>query len=243
MSTFKYNTLDTTIRRALIGFDADNKKLYLKTFVDARRWYENDYNTIEKAYGHRTTKLVVEIDRTAALPDDYVEWSMVGLRRGERIHNLLHNPALVAVPVLDHPNGPSIQAPVYEYQYTNCLENLGVDCLTGYGYPALRLGEFTVQRAERQLLVSSQISPGQELYLHYLSDDAPCGTSTIIHPLAESWLEFYLKTFLFEKSDPGLSAKYETRTERARLDYLQKRSSFQLEDVCAAMRNTLARHG
>jgi hypothetical protein len=244
MSTFNYSTLDTTIRRALISDDAENKTPYLKAFTHARRWYENEYaGAVEKAYGHRTVKLVVEVDRTAALPDDYVEWSMVGLRRGEHVHNLLYNPALVAVPVLDGPNGPSIQAPAYEYQYTNCLEAFGVDCLTGYGYPALRPGEFTVQRAERQLLVSSQISPGTQLLLHYLSDDAPCGQSTIIHPLAESWLEFYILDYLNRKRAPGLAATYRADCERARLDYLQKRSPFQLDDIYAAMRNILARHG
>jgi len=256
MSEFKFSTLDAAIRRALLGDDADNKKLYARAFVHARNWYEVEYPTSgEKSYGYRTEQLRVEVDRTAALPDDYVEWSMVGIRRGEQVYNLLHNPALVVMPerpapapvalpqLFAEPTAPVMvpePAPIYEYCYTNWLENQGVD-VVGYGYPSMRQGEFTVQRAERQLLLSSAISPGDVLLLHYLSTDAPAGQSTPIHPLAINWCQYWIKSFLLEKTNPGLAATYTQRAASARMDYMQMRSPFQIEDIYAAMRNTLAR--
>jgi len=251
MSEFQYSTLDTTIRRALLADEAENKAPYVRAFVHARRWYENDYvGAVEKAYGHRTVQLLVETDRTAALPADYVDYSMIGLRAGEQVRNLLHNPALVPLPLGESANSLVAQAQAqaqalagpYQYTYTNWLENTGVDYCVGYGYPAVRAGEFTVQRAERQLLLSSQVSPGAVLLLDYLSDDAPVGGQTLIHPQAESWLEFYLLDHLNRRRNPTLAAGYRADAENASRLYLQKRSPFQLEDVYAAMRNVLARH-
>lgn len=238
----QYSTLDTTIRRALGGEGDENKDRYVRAFIHARRWFEGEYVSLDKAYGSKSVRLEVGADRVVQLPDDYVEWNMVGIRHGETVHNLLHNPRLVAVPV-DEPataahDGTSVPLPDYGY----CYHGLGADGVDvwGYGRPTMREGEFTIDRAARLLRVSSVISPGQELVMSYVSDAAPCGEQTLIHPFAEPWLEFYILHFLHKSKNPMLAADYKRDAERARTDYLVKRTPWQMDDLYAAMRNTLA---
>jgi len=245
MST-SYSTLDTAIRRATLGEGDEDKRRYVRGWVHARRWYESEYTGgVEKAYGNKSIRLEVGPDRAVDLPSDYVEYNMVGIRRGEQVHNLLHNPQLVAIPedAQETPLSGGVQVGTSEVRaYTYCYAGLllnGAD-VVGYGRPSFRPGEFSIDRATRTLLVSSVISAGQELYLSYLSDDTPTCEASLIHPLAEPWLEFYILHFLHKKTDPRLAADYWRDAERARSDYLLKRTSFQLDDLYAAMRNRLA---
>jgi len=236
--TASYSTLDTTIRRGLLGEGDEDKGRYVRAFIHARRWYEVEYTGgVEKGYGHKSVPLEVGPDRVVDLPADYVEYQMLGIRRGEQVHNLLHNPRLVPVPLAEQ--GAASAAPAYTYPYVGLRDN-GVDLL-GYGYPSGRQGEFSIDRAARTLLVSSAISPGQELYLSYLSDSEAACESSLIHPLAEAWLEFYVLHFLHKKNNPGLAADYKRDAEGARSDYLIKRASLQLGDVDAVLRAHMAR--
>lgn len=240
-----YSTIDTTLRRATLGEGDEDKRRYVRGFVHARRWYESEYaGGLEKAYGSQAARLLVGPDRVVDLPADYVDYHMVGIRYGEQVVNLLHNPALVPLPPRQQATaataalGAVPQVPDYSYPYAGLGLN-GTD-VVGYGYPLARPGEFSIDRASRTLLVSSQISGGQELYLSYLSDAAPCGVDTLIHPLAEPWLEFYILHFLHKKTNPALAADYKRDAEQARREYLLKRAPLQLDDLYAAMRNTLA---
>lgn len=236
-----FSTIDTTIRRALLGEGDESKARYVSAFVHARRWFESEYaGGVEKAYGNKTVPLEVGPDRVVDLPSDYVEWNMIGIRRGEQLYNLAHNPRLVQIPEAEaRPTAGLNELDAFSYAYHG-LGADGVDVVTGYGRPTMRPGEFSIDRASRTLLVSSAISGGQELYLSYLSDEAACNGETLIHQLAEPWLEFYVLHFLHKRKNPGLAADYWRDAERSRSEYLLKRTPWGPEDLYTAMRNTLA---
>lgn len=239
----QYSTIDKVIQRALLGRGDENLRYYGQALVHARRLYETEYiGSAEGSYGHQTARLEVQPDRTVDLPRDYVEYSMLGVRHGEQLVNLLHNSRLVAVPErAPQPYVEGEQSPLYSYTYTG-LVNDGVDGpLVGYGYPSVRQGEFTIDLASHQIVVSSQVSPGTVLYLHYVSNNASPGKATPIHPLAVAWFEFYILDYLYRRREPGLAAQYRQDAEQARKLYLNQRGTFQLETVFAAMRNSLAR--
>ena len=242
MGNEQYSTIDKVIQRALLGRGDENLRYYAQALVHARRLYETEYvGTAEAAYGHRTARLEVQSDRTVELPRDYVEWSMLGVRHGEQLVNLLHNPRLVALPErlpAAHLSEEDAH-PLYTYTYTGLVHD-GVDGpLIGRGYPLVREGEFSIHLVEREIVLSSRISPGAVLYLHYVSNDAPMGKATPIHPLAVAWFEFYILDYLHRRREPGLADRYRRDAENARSLYLQQRGTFQLETLFAAMRNTV----
>lgn len=139
-----------------------------------------------------TVEIMLQSDRSAKLPDDFLDWLVVGQRQGDSVVNLCFNERVTRLPPVTESDAPDttdtpvalLKVPYDGYLYGE---------LYGYGggeYPA---NEFVIDKDLGVLYTNSEVQPGP-LYLQYIfNPDKP----NIATPIAidymmplEYWLEW-----------------------------------------------------
>lgn len=240
MPKLPHTTLDKIIRDALGWFGDDTGRAYTRALRYAhafRREYIADGGT-----ELRTAELLVLSDRTAVLPDDYVEWGHLGLQLPgwPCTKNVLYNPRLPAPHAAQVP-GPGLAATAPEapagfglllvpdphdpatprWDYVGLpVQGAGVGA-GGYG------GDFKIDDKDGLIVCSSTVPAGAVLVLEYYTFDAPEGTPTVIDALAHDWGVFRVVAELHRKKENlAMAREFDTKANQEKERFENRTSTF-----------------
>lgn len=228
-----YTTVDAVIIATCHKLGDMALRKYAQLNEHAKSWFLADYNP-ESGQTLKTTLLDVGPDRAVQLPDDYLDFVVVGRQYGERLRTLVHNPKLSPLPPVEpwndrHPLGCEVDAawPLYEYAGYDGTR------LCGYGWGEWR-EEFAIDPAERTLRVSSLIAPDEPLVLQYVSADLCPHKATPLHPYYALTLEYWLLWQMhLRKNEMGPANNYERLYHLARKKARAQLSPFSYADLQA----------
>lgn len=228
-----YTTVDAVIIATCLKLGDKNLSKYAVLNAHATSWFMADYNP-ESGQTVKTILLDVGPDRVAELPEDYLDFVMVGRQVGDRIRNLAHNPKLSPLPpvepFLDRAPLDALVGhdwPSYEYAGWNA------GSLYGYGWGEYR-EEFTVDARERTLRVSSLIGTDEPLFFQYISADLNPHKATPLHPAYALALEYWMLWQMhLRKNENGPAANYERLYKAARNKARAQLSPFSYESLQA----------
>ena len=190
-----YTTVDAVLIATCLKLGDNALRKYAQLNAHATSWFHAEYSP-ESGQTLKTVLLDVGPDRVAELPDDFLDFVVVGRQVGDRIRNLAHNPQLSPLPVFDAGVArPSLSMqpvltgefpwPSYEYAGWDGGE------LCGYGWGEYR-EEFTIDTRERTLRLSSLLGADEPLFLQYVSADLSPHKATPLHPAYGQALYYYV---------------------------------------------------
>jgi hypothetical protein len=237
-----YTTVDAVLIATCLKLGDKNLSKYAVLNAHATSWFMADYNP-ESGQTVRTILLDVGPDRVAELPEDYLDFVMVGRQSGDRVRNLAHNPRLSPLPpvepFLDRTPLDALVGfdwPCYEYAGWNG------DSLYGYGWGEYR-EEFTIDATNRTLRLSSLIGPDEPLFFQYISADLSPHKATPLHPAYALCLEYWvLWQMHLRKNENGPAGNYERLYKAARSKARAQLSPFDypaLQAIISASYNTI----
>ena len=207
-----YTTVDAVLIATCHKLGDMALRKYAQLNAHATSWFISDYNPTS-GQTLKTALIDVGPDRVAQLPDDYIEYVVVGRRYGQYLRTLSHNPKLSPLPPVEpfldrNPLGLAVGLdwPCYDY---------GSGYL-GYGWGEYR-EEFTIDPVERTLRVSSLIASDEPLVLQYVSADICPNTATPLHPFYALTLEYWLLWQMhLRKNELGPASNYKAEYYAAR---------------------------
>jgi len=152
-----------------------------------------------------TVEIMLQSDRSADLPDDFVDWLVVGKRVGNQVVNLCFNERVNRLPPLTPTAPPTSTALLPQVLYHGYLYGE----LYGYGggeYPA---NEFVVDTGAGKLYTNSEVEPGP-LYLQYIFNKDLLNEATPIAVEYMMVLEYWLEWQFFRRAPDAqrLRAQY-----------------------------------
>ena len=185
MGTF--NTLHGVIENYLLKNTLGQDK-YFPLLAHANSWFNERDRVL--APNRATVEIQLQNDRTAVLPDDFIDWLTVGRTIGTHVYNLAFNSRVSWVDSPDaQPPVPALSADPWGCQYGGYLGG----SLWGWGAPRYEPEEFTIDWATRTLRCSSQVPEGP-LYLQYLYNPDKPGVRTPLDTdmlmVVELWMEW-----------------------------------------------------
>lgn len=159
----------------------------------------------------KTCSLAVTSRKTAALPANYVDWTKVGVRRGQYVITLAVNDALSKAPRTDNetvvagllsqnlPNGIDVNS-YSGYSFFNYNGNSFFSL--GGGLPNKRSFQIVEHDSCKEILLDYDF-PCDEVYLEYITDGLdPCG-ETVVNPYMYDYLLKYIDYKYECKSNPN----------------------------------------
>lgn len=204
-----YTTVDAVIIDTCHKLGDMALRKYATLNAHATSWFMFHYNA-ESGQTLKTVLLDVGPDRVCNLPDDYLDFVVVGRQFGDRIRNLAHNPRLSPLPPVE----PFLdRIPLSEFVDTSWpnYTYAGFDggALQGYGWGEYR-EEFTIDPIERTLRLSTIIEVDKPLFFQYVSADLCPHKATPLHPYYALALQYWvLWQMHLLKNEAGPAANYE----------------------------------
>ena len=234
----KFSTADKIVKATLGKLGLADKRYYLQ-FLQFLYSFLDEY-TVEDAGQIKTVQLAVQANRTADLPDDYVDWVRVGQQVGSYILNLAFNRDLSLMPDADvtFPTGATPDASPYAVQQANLslypFMGWSGGALAGYGAGGYRR-EFVVDKADRQIRLNSQLN-AYPLYLEYIGSDTRNGPETMVDPRAKMAAEYYiLWQYSLRKKELGPAQNYERLYYRERENIVRRSDEFTFDALYAIL--------
>lgn len=190
-STETYISLNEIVNEALLdlGFSSHYKEQFLSWGL---RYYKKLRMDVLREV--RTIQLTMTPWKSVVLPDDAVDWIMIGIKDGEMLKTFVNDPKLS--PRASAADNGAPVAPTFNnvdvsgegVQWFNCSD-LGEDPGKLYGMLIKDngLGYFTPNFHEgvNEIQLSAQVPAGTTIYLMYLSNLFDPNRDTIIHPYAQ----------------------------------------------------------
>ena len=211
-----YTTVDAVLIATCLKIGDKNLSKYAVLNAHATSWFMADYNP-ESGQTVRTILLDVGPDRVAELPEDYLDFVMIGRQVGALVRNLAHNPRLSPLPPVE-PWLDRVPFDALAGQDWPCYQYAGWDgaALCGYGWGEYR-EEFTIDEQQRVLRLSSVVGTDQPLFFQYISADLTPHKATPLHPAYALALEYWcLWQWHLRKNESGVAANYERLYGKAR---------------------------
>lgn len=231
-----YTTVDAVVIATCHKLGDMGLRKYATLLAHAQTWLLTYYNP-ESGQTLKTVLLDVGPDHVAGLPDDYLDWVVVGRQVGAYVRTLGHNPKLSPLPAVD----PALnRVPLTTPPLTTwpCYTYTGWDGppLCGYGWGEYR-EEFTVDLTERTLHLSSLVGTGGPLFFQYVSADVCPNKATPLHPYYAEALEYWmLWHFHLRKNEMGPANTYERLYAAASRRASRMLSPFSLASLQAIIR-------
>lgn len=206
-----YTTVDAVIIDTCHKIGDMGLRKYAQLFAHALSWFTADYNP-ESGQTLKTVLLDVSPDRTANLPDDYLDFVVVGRQYGDKIRTLAHNPKLSPLPPVE-PFLDRTPLDVYPDALWPCYEyaGWGGGSLYGYGWGEYQ-EEFTFDAQDRTLRLSSMMTTDEPLYFQYRSSDLNPGKPTPLHPAyaltLEHWMMWHYHLYKGETGPAQMHERY-----------------------------------
>jgi hypothetical protein len=184
-----FNTVDGVVTGYIQKFPETLKESdYWPLMRHALSWF-NQANRVH-APARATVEIMLQSDRSADLPTDFVDWLVVGKRVGDKVENLCFNERTNRF--APDPSTPGSVPNVNE------LLKIGYDGylygeLYGYGGGAYPANEFVVDKSLGKLYTNSEVSPGPLVLYYIYNPNRPNEATPIpeeyMMPL-EYWMEW-----------------------------------------------------
>lgn len=174
-----------------LGEGAHKKELFLMWGLDYYRKYRMDLSREV-----RTVSLQMTPWKSVVLPDDCVDWIMIGIRNGESISTFTKT-ALAPRDCACDDDAPT--APAYNPEpgsegvvYYNCYGEFGDDAGRMYGlmHKDNGLGYFdpNPNQGVNEIQLSAKVAAGTQIYLMYLSSLFDPDRGAVVHPYCEDMI-------------------------------------------------------
>ena len=198
-----YTTLDNIVRNIL-----QRKQYpihwYFQTLVNAKDILRELHFDVLRCIN--STKLTVGVDNTADLPDDYVDYTRIGVQVGQNIRPLLQMDSLIAqdntqVGVAETGDNTDNKSNSIIYGFpmasgltwgTMLTNSYGEVTGRVFGYGAgTQPDTFRVLREQNKILFNRSINAGSQIILEYIGDGSSCDNATQVDPYAQACIEAY----------------------------------------------------
>lgn len=193
----------------------DNQFVLLSRFaINFMRTANNDVKGEIK-----TERFPVPHSRTIPLPDDFIDYTKIGVQYREGVKALARNPYLAMIGGKDLPraypppaattiNGQNAASPYgYFYGYTGWTNGTGRINAYGNGN---ELGKWEIDYTNRQLRLSSDYDLNTNVYIEYLSDCINPNTETFIHPYMQQCCQYWMMwKYYLRRENLAMAREYE----------------------------------
>lgn len=181
----------------------------------------------------KTAYLELGLDRSVALPEDYVEYTMLGLQLpGWGVtRNLIYNASISGLPLPEpQPFGiVDYLTPPTTYECEQARYGLLADGYCGYGIGSWN-AEFRIDREEGRIICNSRVPSDALLVLEYYGFGAKDGEDIAIDPLAHSWgIQYILEKLSAQKKDWSAVQYHKAEALKERQKYKDRTRNFSLE--------------
>lgn len=195
----------------------------------------------------RTAYLELGQDRCADLPDDYVEYTMLGLQLPGwgTVRNLIYNGSLskATAPHATRQDTQDFLTPPTTYECEQARHGLlddGYDGYCGFGYPGFSQ-EFRIDREEGRIICNSRVPADALLVLEYYGFGAKDGEDIAIDPLAHSWgINYILWKLHLQKQNLAMARELERLTLTEKTKYTNRTRNFSLAGATQAKQQASA---
>ena len=204
-----YTTVDAVLIDTCHKLGDMALRKYAQLNAHATSWFLSDYSA-ETGQTLKTVLLDVGPDRVCELPNDYLDFVVVGRQSGDRIRNLAHNAKLSPLPPVEPwadraPLDALVGTDWPSYAYAGWEGGN----LRGYGWGEYH-EEFTIDPVGRTLRLSSLLSIDMPLFFQYVSADTCPHKATPLHPFYAMALQYWILWQLhLLKNEAGPAANYE----------------------------------
>lgn len=192
-----YETIDNVVKSVCmdLGEGEERYEQYLHwALKESKNWY------LDFAKEICTRLLPVNSYLAVDLPEDYVDWTKVGLKAGNQILTFVHDDFmsfptdndLDCIPDKDEDLMPDDTDA--GYYYYNLLNDKGQDLgkLWGLSVKDNFQGYFRINEAREQIQFRTKMASMDQIYLEYISNGYdPCGLS-YVHPYVSQLIELYI---------------------------------------------------
>lgn len=227
-----YNSVHGVIE-AYLTKNSWPQSMYFPLMAHAMTWLNQRNRTL--APDRATVEIMLQNDRTAALPDDFVDWLVVGRQMGSYVENFAFNQKVTALaPVM----APGTAAPTPQLSADPWCCNYGGwigGALQGWGRGAYPPEEFVIDLATRTLRTNSEVPEGA-LYLHYIFNSEKPNVRTPLHPDHCLLLEYFIEWQANRRAPDSPKLKKEYFDELLRVARL--RDPFTAESAYDIFNNT-----
>jgi len=198
-----YTTLDSIVRKFLIdnGYPIHWYMQTLSNSVEILR--ELNFDVLKNV---NTTTLTINSYHAADLPDDYVDFTKVGVMVGQFVRPLVQRESInrmrnvVNNEYVDFPSGNSGEGVYYPngspgfgfYWGTNIWDTWGENTGRQYGIGAGdQTDTYKVIPERNQIQFNQNFKVGSQVVLEYISDGTSCDTATMVDPYAQACIKAY----------------------------------------------------
>lgn len=185
----------------------------------------------------RTIRENVPVNRVIQLPEDFIDYSKIGVQFREGVKALARNPTLAQIGGADlkraYPVNP-ISNPYndnlngnYFYGYNGWIGGTGRIMAYGNGND---LGAWTLDYEHKELRLASHYDLNSNVYIEYLSDCINPNAQTFIHPYMQLACEYWIKWhyFLHRKDGAQMAREFERLYND---EYIQMKYRFSTLDI------------
>jgi hypothetical protein len=187
-----YETIDSIVRGVCMDLDEglERYEQYLHWALQAHKdWH------LDRAKEIKTVRLALTSYKAIELPEDFVDWTKVGIECGNTILTFTHDEDCPSFDVNDYSILDSGQVgQSFGYYYYNFINSKGQDTGKLFGLSAKDnyQGYFRLNRERAELQFRSKITNLQTIYLEYISNGYdPCGES-FVNPMASNLIRLYV---------------------------------------------------
>jgi hypothetical protein len=175
----KYSTLDSIVRELLIEENKNSTHEYLRYLTIANKGLKE--LTFDVLGSTKATLLTVDSTLRVDLPDDFVDYTFVGLIKSDgRLHYIgARRDIPTAGTTAQYTNKPDD----FYYYHGGVFGYGGGQNRNGYYKPSIDFENW-------QMLFTSMYS-GTVIYMEYISDGRAQGGNTIVHPYCEEAVAAY----------------------------------------------------
>lgn len=205
-----YETIDRVVRGMCmdLGEGLERYEQYLHWALEAHKdWH------LDQAKEIKTMEIDLTDYKAAPLPDDFVDWTKIGIRCGNTILTFTHDENMPFAKDQDGDCEPDVDedCPGFDVNSTEALQTLGssefsfsyyyYNLLNAKGQDQGKLygmiakdnfqGYFRINKEREEIQFRSRILNLKTIYLEYISNGyEPCGTS-YVNPYAAKLLKLY----------------------------------------------------
>lgn len=219
-----YDKIDIVVRGVCMDLDEglERYEQYLHWALEAHKdWH------LDQAKEVKTVELDLTSYKAVILPDDYVDWTKIGIRCGNTILTFTHDENMPFAKDQDEDNiidvdknclnfdvsnlsvvessGTGLNP--FGYYYYNLLNAKGQDYGKIYGLEAKDnyLGYFRINKEREEIQFRSSVTNLKTIYLEYIGNGyTPCGES-FVNPYASKMIKLYVHWMRKEYSKTSAS--------------------------------------
>lgn len=204
-STAAYVTIDNIVMSALGDKDEQGTHNYRRYLHYALRCAQDWH--FDSAQEVKTIELNMNDYNAVDWPQDYIDWTKIGVRYGDKVMtfgvnddiDLLHNADECGNPIInasaDTEDNINMFTPLYwgGYWFQNYINDYGehMGRFYGYGGAAHGIGNFKLNKERRQFQFDSKVT-AKKIYLEYISNGFDPCKETMVNRYAESMIRTYV---------------------------------------------------